>query len=311
MGSGNNVSIQVNSARSYKTYVFSYTNPYFTPDGVSQGFDVYHRTVNTTNTALAYYNSTSDGGAVRFGFPIGEKETIGVGIGLDATSISTNSSTPTVWTNQIAKLGGTTNLTIPLTLSWMSDGRDSFFFPTKGLYQKASLEVALPGGDLTYYRASYQIQNYFPLSSRFTLMLNAQADIANGYSGSVLPFYKNFYAGGVTSVRGYKASGIGPYEVVSGTTYHLGGNRRLLGNAEILWGVPGMDKSFRMGWFFDAGQVYGAGDKISLSDLRYSTGLSAAWISPIGPLRFSLGRALNKGEKDVSEFFQFQMGTTF
>lgn len=312
MGSGNNVAIQVNSAKTYRTYVFSYTNPYFTQDGVSQGFDVYHRTFNTTSTTLAYYSSSSTGGAIRFGFPIGEKESIGIGLGIDSTSIKTYEQTPQYYKDYVAKFGET-NLAVPLTLSWASDGKDSFFFPTKGTFQRASLELALPGADLTYYRASYQLQHFIPLNSKFTLMLNGEYGMANGYGQSGLPFFKNYYAGGVTSVRGYKASSLGPIytDPTTSTQYRLGGNRRLVGNAELLWSMPGMDKSFRMGWFVDGGQVYGSDEKVELSGLRYSTGLTAAWISPIGPLKFSIGKPLNKKEGDKVEAFQFQMGTTF
>ncbi|MBP5986880.1 MAG: outer membrane protein assembly factor BamA [Azonexus sp.] len=317
MGSGNNVAIQVNSAKSYRTYVFSYTNPYFTADGVSQGFDIYHRTTNTSNTALAYYSSASTGGGIRFGFPIGEKESLGFGLGIDSTRITAYSTSPLLYRNYVdyPNNDSVTKLSIPLTLNWTSDGKDSYFFPTSGLYQKAGLELATPGGDLTYYRASYQAQYYIPVSKQFTLMLNGEVGYANGYGGKELPFFKNFYAGGVSSVRGYKASSLGPTisDTVNNvtTTYRIGGNRRAVGNAELLWGIPGMEKTFRMGWFVDAGQVWGSGDKLSLSDLRYSTGISIAWISPLGPLKFSLGKPLNKQAGDDPELFQFQLGSTF
>src|SRR5574343_359418 len=313
MGSGNNVAIQVNSAKSYRTYVFSYTNPYFTPDGVSQGFDIYHRTTNTRNTALAYYSSAATGGAIRFGFPIGEKESLGLGIGIDSTTITAYSTSPPLYQNYVGYPGNdsVTKLSIPLTLNWTSDGKDSYFFPTRGLYQKIGLELAAPGGDLNYYRASYQAQYYIPVSKQFTLMLNGDIGYANGYAGKDLPFFKNFYAGGVGSVRGYKTSSLGPVEDSTGTIYRIGGNRRAVGNAELLWGIPGMEKTFRMGWFVDAGQVWGSGDKLSLSDLRYSTGISIAWISPMGPLKFSLGKPLNKQSTDEAETFQFQLGSTF
>lgn len=311
MGSGNNVAIQVNSAKTYRTYVFSYTNPYFTQDGVSQGFDLYQRTVNTTTTAIAAYSSSSYGGGLRFGFPIGEKESIGLGLGVDSTTITTYANSPSYYQKYVDEFGAT-NLSIPLTLSWASDGKDSYFFPTRGTFQKASLEVALPGGDLTYYRASYQLQHFIPLSSRFTLMLNGEVGYAEGYGDSGLPFFKNFYAGGIGSVRGFKASSLGPITPgANGEQYRIGGNKRIIGNAELLWGIPGMEKSFRMGWFFDAGQVYGNDAAQSSSGLRYSTGLSASWISPIGPLKFSFGRPLNKQAVDKAESFQFQMGTTF
>ena len=315
LGSGNNVAIQVNSAKTYRTYVFSYTNPYFTADGVSQGFDVYHRTVNTSSTAIGYYSSESTGGGIRFGFPIGEKESLGIGLGVDVTTITTYSTSPQYYIDYVNKFGNT-NTSIPVTLSWASDGKDSFFFPTKGTYQKASAEVAIPGGDLTYYRLGYQVQQYFPLNTKFTLMLNGTLGYANGYEGKDLPFFKNFYAGGVTSVRGYKASSLGsPNTMVTdpttGSVYRLGGNRQVIGNSELLWSVPGMEKSLRMSWFVDGGQVYGKGDALSLGDLRYSTGLAAAWISPVGPLKFSLAMPLNKKPGDQTEPFQFQLGTTF
>jgi len=313
LGSGNNVAIQVNSAKRYRTYVFSYTNPYFTPDGISQGFDVYHRTVDTSSTAMASYKSASTGGAIRFGLPIGEKESLGFGFGLDTTTITTTKDSPTYYTNFVSKFGNT-NLTIPVTVNWISDSKDSFFFPTRGTFQKASVEVAVPGGDLTYYRATYQLQHFVPLNTKFTLMMNGEVGYADGFgSTNGLPFYKNFYAGGVNSVRGYKAGSLGPVDtdLVTGNEYRTGGNSRFIGNAELLWGLPGMEKSLRMGWFFDAGQVFGKDQTPSTSGLRYSTGISAAWISPVGPLKFSYAIPLKKEDGDKAESFQFQLGTTF
>src|SRR5574343_180853 len=236
MGSGNNVAIQVNSAKSYRTYVFSYTNPYFTPDGVSQGFDIYHRTTNTSSTAIAYYSSASTGAGIRFGFPIGEKESLGFGVGLDTSTITAYSSSPQMYKDYVGYNSGdasasVTKLSVPLSLNWTSDGKDSYFFPTRGLYQKAGLEVAAPGGDLTYYRASYQAQYYIPVSKNFTLMLNGDVGYANGYGGKELPFFKNFYAGGVGSVRGYKTSSLGAtgtFDNISGTIY-----RKEIGRAHV------------------------------------------------------------------------------
>lgn len=310
MGSGNNVAIQVNSAKRYATYVFSYTNPYFTPDGISQGFDIYHRTVDTSSTAVAPYKSQSTGGNIRFGFPIGEKESLGIGLGIDSTTITAFSDSPKYYKDFVSEFGET-NLSIPVSLNWISDGKDSFFFPTKGTYQKAGIEIAIPGGDLTFYRATYQLQHYIPLNSKFTVMLNGEVGYADGYGDSGLPFYKNFYAGGVSSVRGYKAGSLGPVDFDNGNEYRVGGNSRIIGNAELLWGVPGMEKALRLGWFFDAGQVFSKSQTPNVSDLRYATGISAAWISPIGPLKFSYAIPLNKQDGDKTESFQFQLGTTF
>ncbi len=308
MGSGNNVGIQVNTSKINTVYSFSYTNPYFTKDGVSQGFDVYHRKLDSTRTAVSPYKTQSTGAGLRFGFPISEKQSLTFGAGIDLTEIETFENSAQRYKDFATTYPGA-NLTLPLSVNWVSDGKDSFLFPTAGRFQKAGLEVAIPGGDLTFYRATYQVQQYFPLSKAFTLMLNGDLGYADGYGETnVLPFYKNFYAGGVNTVRGYKAGSLGPRDANDAST---GGTRRIVGNAEVLWGVPGMEKSLRMGVFFDAGQVFAQNQNISVSDLRYSTGISAAWISPVGPLKFSFGQALNKQDGDKAESFQFQLGNTF
>ena len=311
LGSGNNVSLAVNTGKTNSVASISYTNPYFTVDGVSQGFDIYHRTIDTnnSNTAVSPYKSVSNGAAIRFGFPIGEKQSLSFGLGVDQTSITTyDNSAPRYF--QFVDTYGDTNLTLPLTANWISDGKDSFLFPTIGWYQKASAEIAIPGGDLTFYRLTYQLQRYQPVTDKIVLMLNGEVGYGDTYgSSSLYPFYKNFYAGGVNSVRGFKAGSLGPKDANGDS---LGGNQRFIGNAELLWGLPGMERSVRLGWFFDAGQVWSTNaSAISGGDLRYSTGLSAAWISPVGPLKISLGYPLNKQDGDQTEFFQFQLGTAF
>ena len=325
LGSGNNVAIAVNSGKINQLYSFSYTNPYFTVDGISQGFDLYHRNVDTTvsTTSVTPYKSSSNGAVARFGFPIGEKQSLSFGLGVDETKITAFRGSSSPQTIQFVEQNGgdplsseptTTNMTIPVTANWVSDGKDSFLFPTTGWYQKASLEVAVPGGDLTFYRASYQLQRYFAMSRAFTLMLNGEVGYANSYGDTVaLPFYKNFYAGGVNTVRGFKAGSLGPQDIYGNA---LGGNERFIGQAELLWGVPGMEKNIRLGWFVDVGQVWASGGTSAgvpgVDDsLRYSTGLSFAWISPVGPLKFSYAYPINKQDNDKTEYFQFQLGTNF
>jgi outer membrane protein insertion porin family len=200
------------------------------------------------------------------------------------------------------------------TIGWIKETIDSRLYPTRGYTNRLVGELSLPGGSLRFYRATYQRQQFFPLSSFMrgsTLMFNGELGFANGYSGRQLPFFKVFYAGGIGSVRGYDTSSLGPVDPL--TTERLGGNRRFVANAEYLFPLPGsgLDKSMRLGFFVDGGQVWGAGEKMALGDLRYSTGVALSWSSPMGPLKFSFANPLNKKPEDRIQRLQFQMGSTF
>lgn len=196
-------------------------------------------------------------------------------------------------------------------MSWTRDTRNSAIYTTSGGVQKAAVEVAVPGADLTFYRLTYQNQHYFALTKDLVLMVNAELGYADGLQGQTLPFYKNFYAGGVGSVRGYDTASLGPVDPFYPDT-RLGGTRKAVFNAELLMPFPGFDKALRLGPFFDAGNVFDENVyTFSKEGLRYSVGLTAAWISPLGPLKFSYGQPLNEQSNDKLQKFQFQMGTTF
>jgi outer membrane protein insertion porin family len=203
-------------------------------------------------------------------------------------------------------------------IGWAKETIDSRLYPTKGFISRVGLELSLPPGSLHYYRVSYQYQRFIPLPvlKDYTLMLNGEAGLANGYGGHALPFFKNFYAGGIGSVRGYDTASLGApgtIDLTTGTADRLGGNKRLVGNAEVFIPMPGlgMDKSMRLSAFVDGGQVWASGEKLSLSDLRFSTGVAMTWSSPMGPLKFSLAKALRQKPDDKVQRLQFQMGSVF
>ncbi|MDR0576181.1 MAG: outer membrane protein assembly factor BamA [Candidatus Accumulibacter sp.] len=330
-GSGKFASVQIGTGKINRAIGFSYNNPYFTVDGISQGFDIYHR--KSDPTYLDYmYKTTSTGGGIRFGIPISEKQSINFGVSVDYTKVTierNDGDTPRQYEKFIDDFCGTSasscgNLSVPLTAGWVSDGRDSAIDPTQGVYQRATFEVS-PGGDLRYYKASYQYQRYFPMTRNLVLMLNGEASYAKGLGGQKLPFFKNFYAGGVGSVRGWDTASLGPYEIDhNGDEVRLGGSKRFIFNAELMMPLPGvgLDKSFRVGPFFDAGQVY-SDDKVEGTchtirktscgegPVRMSTGFAAAWLSPLGPLKFSFAYPLNRQKNDNIQRFQFQLGTMF
>ena len=310
-GSGKHVGVQFSTSKSNKVYSLSHTDPYFTVDGISQGFDIYHRNSDTSSLAVGSFGSKSTGGGVRYGFPIGEDDYINVGLSVDATTLTVVPGiSPQRYVDYVAANGAKSN-TLQTTLGWAKDERDSLLYTTKGDYRRAFLEVALPGSTQTYVRATYQHQHFFPLTRDLVLALNGEAGTAKAYGNKELPFFKNFYAGGIGSVRGYESGSLGPVD--PGTSDRLGGTTRLVGNAEVLFPIPGMGlgKSLRGSAFVDAGNVWGDDEKFKLGSLRYSTGLALAWNSPLGPLKFSYAKPLSKKSEDKIQSLQFQMGSVF
>ena len=308
-GSGKHVTVQVSTSKINRNISLSYTDPYYTVDGVSRGFDIYDRRTDASLLGLGYYTTNTLGGGVRFGVPLTEVDNLGFGLGAEDTKIGVNSTSPQRY-QDFVNIFGNTNTAIPGTMGWVRDQRDNALLPTKGTIIRANLEAGLPGGTLKYYKLTQQVQWYYPLSRTYTLMLNGELGAANGIGGKPLPFYKNYYAGGVTSVRGYDSYSLGPRDNLNSI---LGGNKRVVGNAEVLFPIPGsgVDRSMRLSVFLDAGQVYGADQKLNFSDLRYSTGVSFIWVSPLGPLKFSYGKPLNAKPEDKIQHLQFQLGQVF
>ncbi len=307
-GSGNMLSTQLNTSKINKNISVSYTNPYYTDEGVSRGFDIYQRNTNAINTVMSQYTSSTTGGGVRYGIPISEDQNISFGLSAEKSSIGLTALSPLSYQNYVATFGST-NTTVLGTLGWGRDSRDSAIYTTEGTVQRAYAEVALPVMDMRYYKVNYDQQWYYPISSDFTLMLNGMAGAGQGYGGKQMPFFKNFYAGGTGSVRGYEANSLGPRDA---NNFSLGGQRRVAGSMEIMAPIPGIkDKSVRLSGFVDGGAVYGTGTLPGSVGMRYSYGAAVTWLSPMGPLKFSYGLPLNKQAVDKLQAFQFTLGTMF
>jgi outer membrane protein insertion porin family len=310
-GTGKFVNLIVNTGSVNKTYSLSYTDPYFTRDGITAGFDLYKRTLNTaTLVAVNNFNTDTTGAGLRFGIPINERDSIMTGLGIENVIIHLGANSPQRNIDFVEKFGKST-INIPMTVNWRRDGRDSAIWTTSGTTQRVAAEVGLPGGDLTYYKLSYDLRWYFPLTDIFTLMLNGELGYGGGYNGKELPFFKNYFAGGNTSVRGYNISSLGPRDANNRT---LGGNKRAVGSIEVLFPMPGMknDRSVRPSIFLDAGSVWGPGGVIPQQEgLRYSAGVAVMWVSPMGPLKISIAQPLNNHPGDNLQRFQFQFGQQF
>ncbi|MES2148860.1 MAG: outer membrane protein assembly factor BamA [Pseudomonadota bacterium] len=316
-GSGNTVGIELNTSKYSRTIAFSQTNPYFTDDGISRAFEVYLRTTRPPALNIGSYTVKQTGGRISFGVPFSEIDTVFFGIGAERTMIQTDATSPTRFLNYVRDFGGypdgigtaVTNA-LPLTAAWARDNRDSAITPTIGAFKRINLELDLVGRS-KYYRAVYEQQLYRPLTHFVTLALKGELDYGHGLRGNTYPVFKNFYGGGIGSVRGYLSSSLGIVDPATGDA--LGGATRLLGNMELQMPFPGggPDRSLRWFGFVDAGQIYQEGQKIRVSELRYSTGLGVSWISPVGPLKLSYAKPLNAKLGDRLERFQFQMGTGF
>ncbi len=307
-GSGNYLGLEVNTAATGRAVVLSTVDPYFTVDGVSRALDLFYRTTKPLNTLGEQYQLVTHGGSIRFGVPFSELDTVFFGTGYERTTISTSVGLPNsylLFTQQF----GQNSIALPLTIGWQRDNRDSVISPTKGIYQRVNLEIS-PAGDARYMRANLQYQQYIALTNKITLGINSELGWGIGLGGLPYPIFKNFYAGGLGSVRVFQAGSLGPVDV---TGSYTGGSRRVNANAELYIPVPGggNDKTFRLFGFMDAGNVWGSQEKITGDSVRASAGIGLSWISPMGPLRLSYGVPLRKKPTDRIEKFQFQIGTAF
>ena len=307
-GSGKFVSVTVNSGKVNQTYALSYLDPYFTVDGVTQGFDVYKRRVDASSLSVGAYSTDTVGGGVKFGYPLSETDSIRFALTFDNVDLGVTGNSPLSY-RTFATIFGTNYSYGTAAVGWGRDTRDSAILPTRGVVLSTSLEVA--GGDLQYYSTNVGAQWFHGLSRNVTLSLSGNLGYAAGLNDKPLPFFKNFYAGGPGSVRGFKGFSLGPQDAEGNV---LGGTRKITGSAEILFPLPGAqsDKSLRLAAFVDFGQVYGVNEKLSLGEIRYSTGVGLAWNGPFGPLKISLAVPLNeKSGFDRIERLQLNFGSSF
>ena len=304
-GTGKFLSANINSGSVNQVYSLSYMDPYYTVDGVSRGFDIYRRVTDASSLDTGAYKTDSLGGGIRFGYPVSEQISVDFGASIESVDLEIFATSPLAYIRFVRDFG--TQYTYASgTAGWARDSRDSLITTTAGTYLRASGEIA--GGDLQYYRLGYQQQWYYPLTRTFTLHLGGEIGYAGGYAGQPLPFFKNYYAGGTGSVRGFRSFSLGPKDENGDAT---GGNRKLTGVAEFLFPMPGaeQDRSLRLAAFLDAGQVY-AGN-IVLGELRYATGIALFWSSPLGPLRLSWAHPINVQSGDRKQQLQFTFGTGF
>ncbi len=308
-GSGNYLATEINTSKYNRTIVVSTTDPYFTPEGISRTIDVFHRTTRPYLGDLNAYSLVSSGAGMRFGVPFSEIDTVYFGANLEQTAIRPGNNLPNAYVEYMQQFGYTSN-SLPLTVGWARDGRDSALVPTRGMLQRFNADLSM-SGDARYVRTNYQIQQYTPLTKKYTLALNADLGWGQGLSDRPYPLFKNYFVGGLGSVRGFQQSTLGPSDNTN--SLYLGGPKKIVMNAELLAPFPGAgnDRTLRLFAFTDVGRAFGENEKIQLSELRSSYGVGLSWISPMGPLRFSYAVPMRRQVTDKIQRLQFQIGTSF
>lgn len=321
MGSGNRVSVGLNRSDTRDTYNFSYVNPYFTLDGISRGYNLYYRKTKFDSRNVSNYVTDSMGGNISFSYPIDETENISMSVGIDDTSI-----TPGVFVSKVVddfiKAEGDSVTTYIGSLSWSRNTLNRGMFADRGASQTLGLEFSLPGSDVGYYKLSYGGQRYIPIAGPWVARAHGNLGYGGGYGdSSTLPFYKNYFAGGFGSVRGYRDNTLGPKSPAVNLNPDpdpevIGGNVLVEAGVELIIPTPfaAANRQLRTVLFVDAGNVFDTENsayKVDAQDMRYSAGIALAWLTAIGPLSFSLSQPFNDQEDDDTQVFQFSIGQGF
>ena len=310
-GTGKRVTLAFNNSSSSTRYQLSYFNPYFTVDGISRGFDLRYQTTDFNDLDTADYRTDVGEAAMNFGLPLSEFNRFNFGLGFRYTNFKLGSD-PSDQVKEFEDKEGDKFFNFELSGSWRHDSRDSAFFPKTGGLQEFSAEVTVPGSDLKYYKLQYSHRRYFPIAGELVFSANGLVGYGDSYAGTFeLPLFENFFAGGPKSVRGFKSFTLGPRDSKGDP---LGGNLVTTANLEFLFPPPFIDdvKSVRLSAFLDMGNVFDSkSGGWDTSEIRYSTGIGASWLSPLGALTLSYAVPLNDKKQDETEEFQFSFGTTF
>ena len=323
LGTGNRVNVGAQRSDTYTNLNFGYTDPYWTLDGISRGYNLFYRETDYEDSDISTYSTDSYGGSIDFGYPINDLSRLNFGVGLENLSIETYNDTPAEIVEYVDSQGNDA-MSYKLTASWTRNNLNRGIMPTDGSYQRVALETAVPGSDAEYYKLRYNGQKLFELSPDWSMKFSTSLGYADTIGNDPYPFYETFYAGGLGSVRGFTGNTLGPATTGGEDDDTLGGNVLVEGSVELIYPFPWVEdrRSLQTSVFFDAGNTFltecydvpgesNCESGVNLGDLRYSVGLGLSWLTPVGPLTFSVAQPLNEQEGDDTQTFQFSLGQTF
>ena len=348
-GTGDRISVNAQQSAFIKRYQLSYFEPYLTDDGIGIGYDIQHTKLDASQNNLASYLTSTDAFDMYLGLPITESDSVNLQMGLSKTGIQTvQGITPQSIIDYIDNLGHHTFHTWNLQLSWAHDTRNRFWNPTRGSLQSVSLEVTLPGSTVEYYKLNYRFAQYLRMTDALTFYGHFAVGYGDTYNAPTsvlptdhpryradiagLPFFENFYAGGVADVRGFRDNTLGPFTTSNpfclptdrNCRLPLGGALKTSASAEVIFPTPFVkdnDDSTRLSAFFDVGNVFKNNlcsfdacrvyNSWSASQLRASVGVSFQWRAPVGPIVINFAKPIRKKSGDETEMIQFTFGNTF
>jgi outer membrane protein insertion porin family len=360
MGSGERLAVELVSGQYSQTYSISHTQPYTSVDGLSRTLGVQYRDITQYVSAASDFSTTTISGSLEFAYPITEFQSLRFGLIPQQSDLAVNpqNSAPeaVAWVrangNPYTKviesalpdpdcenpdvttrcLYGTKFNTFELVTGWFFDSRNRAIFADRGTRHSLSISVTAPGSDVNYYVFNYDFLQLIPLWRRLTVALSGELAYGHalGDDTTGLPPYRQFFAGGPESIRGFSESRLGPKD---GFGNPYGGNMKVVGRAELLLPVPQkMRASTRLSLFFDIGNVFSQGGGVNFvgrdgvtpvdyefdyNELKQSTGIAVQWLAPLGVFRFSYAFPLNEylGDAirypDETERFQFTIGSAF
>ena len=325
LGTGKQVGIGINKSTYQSSLNFSYTEPYFTADGVSAGYSIYARETDYSRLRLQPFSQNTKGASLNWSYPISEIQRIGFGLGYEYLELNLGDYVSSQVIEDFVSANGNWFRSVNFNLNWVKSTLNRGIFATRGTSQRLGLDLSMPGSGLEYYKITYKGSHLRGLTKQLTLKLNADLGYGESYGDTTqMPFFKNFYSGGLGSVRGYKKYTLGPRNTpVGGYSYSrpVGGNVQVVLGAEVIFPLPFVkdQRSIQSSIFLDAGNIFNTkcGNiqincfDIKEGELRYSVGLGATWLSGFGPITFSVAKPLNSQPGDETEAFQFSLGNQF
>ncbi len=333
LGTGKKVGVGINRSTYQSSLNFSYSEPYFTVDGVSVGYNLFARETDYDEINVASFSTNTYGASVNWSYPVSEVQRIGFGLGYENLDLETGSFASKEISDFVSGNGSQFDV-FNANINWVKSTLNRGVFATRGTSQRLGLDLTLPGSGLEYFKTTYSAQHLRPLYRSLTLKLRTDLGYGESYGNTTqMPFFKNFYGGGFGSVRGFKRNTLGPQDTPCNlmdppctTAFFddpdpIGGNVQIEFGAEVIFPLPFIkdQRSVQSTFFFDAGNIFNTkcGEsqancfKPDVGELRYSVGLGATWLSGFGPITFSFSKPLNSNEFDETEVFQFSLGNQF